>query len=86
MADDSGMIHGLSASTGTELWSNSYDASAPNTTAPIIGGGTALAGNAAFVVTNGKFIVLNTQGSLVWSKDFNESLYTAPQVINGRLF
>ena len=85
VADDSGMIHGLSASTGTELWSNSYDASAPNTTAPIIGGGTALAGNAAFVITNGKFIVLNTQGSLVWSKDFNESLYTAPQVINGRL-
>jgi outer membrane protein assembly factor BamB len=79
VGEETGKIYGLSASSGMELWSQPYVAGDK-----IIGGGVQYKDGAAFVATNGKFVVLNTKGQVSWSKDFTEDLYATPQYNNGR--
>ena len=74
--EEGGSIYGLSATSGVMQWSAPYDAGAP-----VIGGGLAFADGAGFVTTNGKFIKLDLSGKESWSKQFNETTYTAPQAL-----
>jgi len=77
VGDEFGKIYALSAATGAEVWKTPVDAGSP-----VIGGGTEMTDKAAFVTKAGKFIILDSSGSELWSKTFTEPLYTAPKIMS----
>jgi outer membrane protein assembly factor BamB len=81
VGDELGKIYALSALTGAEVWKTPLDAGAP-----VIGGGTSMTDQAAFVTTAGKIFTLNPSGTELWNKTFTEPLYTSPIVMNGYTF